>query len=203
MQRGYQIAESSQSLPDVDAARAPARKVMDVAGIVKKTIEALTGTIVSGNEALMDVGIDSLSAVELVSTLGHELKAEIEPTVLFDHPNIGSLCDYLVAQVNASSDTSTMQLSSSQIPRQNLWTLYLGLKETNEIPVPLMSRSARHIVILFSYPFSGSKKLLSYLKACTLLVVCENLCLLPFGSLEERASLLARSQQNDGLASAG
>ena len=175
----------------------------DVAGIVKKTIEALTGTIVSRNEALMDVGIDSLSIVELVSTLGHELKTEIEPTVLFHHPTIGSLCDYLVAQVNESGDTSTMQLSSSQIPRQNLWTLYSGLKEINEIPIPLMNRSARHIVILFSYPFSGSKKLLSYLKACTHLVVCENLCLLPFGSLEERASLLARSQQNDGLASVG
>ena len=164
----------------------------DVAGIVKKTIEALTGTIVSRNEALMDVGIDSLSIVELVSTLGHELKTEIEPTVLFDHPTIGSLCDYLVAQVNESGDTSTMQLSSSQIPRQNLWTLYSGLKEINEIPIPLMNRSARHIVILFSYPFSGSKKLLSYLKACTHLFVCENLCLLPFGSLEERMSLLAR-----------
>ena len=166
--------------------------MMDVTGIVKKTVETLTGTNVSGDEALVDAGIDSLSAVELVSTLGHELNTEIEPTVLFDHPTIGSLCDYLVAQVNASSETNTVQDSSCRIPRQNLWTLYSGLKETNEIPVPLMSRSARHIVILFSYPFSGSKKLLSYLKACTLLVVCENLCLLPFGSLEERTSLLAR-----------
>ena len=62
---------------DIDTVRAPARKVMDVAGIVKKTVEALIGTSVSGNEALVDVGIDSLSAVELVSTLGHELNIEI------------------------------------------------------------------------------------------------------------------------------
>ena len=164
---------------------------MDVAGIVKKTVEALTGTTISGDEALMDVGIDSLSAVELVSTLGHELNTEIEPTVLFNHPTIDSLSNYLVAQVNASSDTSTLQLSC-QIPQENLWTLYSGIKETNKIPIPLMSRSARHIVILFSFPFSGSKKLLSYLKACTHLFVCENLCLLPFGSLKERMSLLAR-----------
>ena len=80
---------------------------MDVTGIVKKTVETLTGTNVSGDEALVDAGIDSLSAVELVSTLGHELNTEIEPTVLFDHPTIGSLCDYLVAQVNASSETNT------------------------------------------------------------------------------------------------
>ena len=77
---------------------------MDVAGIVKKTVEALTGTSVSGNEALVDVGIDSLSAVELVSMLGHELNTEIEPTVLFDHPTIGDLVNYLVAHIESSID---------------------------------------------------------------------------------------------------
>ncbi len=87
---------------------------MDVAGIVKKTVEALTGTSVSGNEALVDVGIDSLSAVELVSMLGHELNTEIEPTVLFDHPTIGDLVNYLVAHIESSIDNRTMQHSSSQ-----------------------------------------------------------------------------------------
>jgi len=90
------------------------REVMDVAGIVKKTVEALTGTIVSGDEALMDVGIDSLSAVELVSTLAHELNTEIEPTILFDHPTIGDLGNYLVGQIESSSDNRTIQPSSSQ-----------------------------------------------------------------------------------------
>ncbi len=99
---------------DIDTVRAPARKEIDVAGIVKKTVEALTGTSVSGNEALVDVGIDSLSAVELVSTLGHELNTEIEPTVLFDHPTIGDLVNYLVAHIESSIDNRTMQHSSSQ-----------------------------------------------------------------------------------------
>ena len=85
-----------------------------MAGIVKKTVEALTGTSVSGNEALVDVGIDSLSAVELVSMLGHELNTEIEPTVLFDHPTIGDLVNYLVAHIESSIDNRTMQHSSSQ-----------------------------------------------------------------------------------------
>ena len=101
-------------MPDIDTVRAPATKVMDVAGIVKKTVETLTGTNVSGNEALVDVGIDSLSAVELVSTLGHELNTEIEPTVLFDHPTIGDLVNYLVAHIESSIDNRTMQHSSSQ-----------------------------------------------------------------------------------------
>ena len=87
---------------------------MDVAGIVKKTVEALTGTSVSGNEALVDVGIDSLSAVELVSMLGHELNTEIEPTVLFDHPTIEDLCNYLVSQIESSTDKRITQYSPSQ-----------------------------------------------------------------------------------------
>ena len=87
---------------------------MDVTGIVKKTVETLTGTNVSGDEALVDAGIDSLSAVELVSMLGHELNTEIEPTVLFDHPTIGDLVNYLVAHIESSIDNRTMQHSSSQ-----------------------------------------------------------------------------------------
>ena len=86
---------------------------MDVAGIVKKTVETLTGTNVSGDEALVDAGIDSLSAVELVSTLGHELNTEIEPTILFDHPTIGDLVNYL-AHIESPIDNRTMQHSSSQ-----------------------------------------------------------------------------------------
>ena len=87
---------------------------MDVTGIVKKTVETLMGTTISGNEALVDVGIDSLSAVELVSTLGHELNTEIEPTVLFDHPTINDLSNYLVAHIQASTDKRITQHSSSQ-----------------------------------------------------------------------------------------
>ena len=87
---------------------------MDVAGIVKKTVETLTGTNVSGNEALVDVGIDSLSAVELVSTLGHELNTEIEPTVLFDYPTINDLGNYLAAQIESSTDKRITQHSPSQ-----------------------------------------------------------------------------------------
>jgi len=102
-------------LPDIAAVRAPARKVTDVTGVVKKTVEVLTGTIISGNEALMDVGIDSLSAVELVSTLGHELNTEIEPTVLFDHPTINDLGNYLAAQIESSTNERIiMQHSPSQ-----------------------------------------------------------------------------------------
>jgi len=39
----------------------------------------------------MGAGIDSLGATELVQVLSSKLGIEIEPTVLFDRPTIGSL----------------------------------------------------------------------------------------------------------------
>ena len=108
------MVESSQLSPERIAANFPAVHVTDVAGIVKKTVETLTGTIVAGDEALMDVGIDSLSAVELVSTLGHKLSTEIEPTVLFDYPTINDLGNYLAAQIESSTDKRITQHSPSQ-----------------------------------------------------------------------------------------
>ena len=70
----------------------PARsKKVDVAGVVQKTVEELLGTVVPNDAPLMGAGLDSLSAVDLVQTLGQRLGTELEPTALFDYPTIGSL----------------------------------------------------------------------------------------------------------------
>ena len=73
-------------------------KKVDVSGVVQKTVEELLGTVVSNDAPLMGAGLDSLSAVDLVQTLGQRLGTELEPTALFDYPTIGSLSKYLAAQ---------------------------------------------------------------------------------------------------------
>ena len=70
-----------------------------MAGVVQKTVEELLGTVVPNDAPLMGAGLDSLSAVDLVQTLGQRLGMELEPTALFDYPTIGSLAKYLAAQV--------------------------------------------------------------------------------------------------------
>ena len=47
----------------------------------------------------MSAGLDSIAAVDLVSTLSQRLGVELEPTALFDYPTIGSLIKYLDAQM--------------------------------------------------------------------------------------------------------
>ena len=73
-------------------------KKVGVAGVVQKTVEELLGTVVPNDAPLMGTGLDSLSAVDLVQTLGQKLGTELEPTALFDYPTIGSLTKYLAAQ---------------------------------------------------------------------------------------------------------
>jgi len=80
-------------------ASAPARHRADIAETVGKTVKTLLGTGVRDDAPLMGAGLDSLSAVDLVQTLGQELGTELEPTALFDYPTIGSLSKYLTAEL--------------------------------------------------------------------------------------------------------
>ena len=77
----------------------PRMKVVDMSSVVQKTVEELLGTVVPSDAPLMGAGLDSLSAVDLVQTLSQRLGTELEPTVLFDYPTIGSLSKYLDEQM--------------------------------------------------------------------------------------------------------
>ena len=78
----------------VAKASASARPRADIARIVGKTVKTLLGTEVPDDAPLMGAGLDSIAAVELISTLSQNLNIEIEPTALFDYPTIASLAKY-------------------------------------------------------------------------------------------------------------
>ena len=58
-------------------------------------MESTLGTMVEMSAALMSAGLDSLSIAELVNTLSAELKMDVAPTDLFDHPTLDSMVSYL------------------------------------------------------------------------------------------------------------
>lgn len=70
--------------------------------VVARTEEALeqtisllvaqaVGTSVSQDVPLMEAGVDSLAASEVVSSIGTELEVELPATLLFDHPSITAI----------------------------------------------------------------------------------------------------------------
>jgi len=75
------------------------RSKVDVASVVQTTVDELLGTMVPNDAPLMGAGLDSIAAVDLVSTLSQRLGTELEPTALFDYPTIGSLTKYLDEQM--------------------------------------------------------------------------------------------------------
>lgn len=117
----------------------------------------------------MSVGLDSISAVDLVQTLGQRLGTELEPTALFDYPTIGSLTKYLKEQMEPST-THEAHLpdeysSDDEVTRApiSLYDLYSELKQdkTYESFVPpVAAKSARRAVVLFAFAGSGSRYIL-------------------------------------------
>ena len=92
----------------------PRMKVVDVSSVVQKTVDELLGTGVPVDAPLMGAGLDSLSAVDLVQTLGQRLDTELEPTALFDYPTIGSLTKYLDEQMEPEIELA--QQESNIVP---------------------------------------------------------------------------------------
>ena len=88
-------------------------KVVDVSSVVQKTVEELLGSV-ANDAPLMGAGLDSLSAVDLVQTLGQRLGTELEPTALFDYPTIGSLTKYLDEQMEPEIELA--QQESNIVP---------------------------------------------------------------------------------------
>jgi len=95
-------------LPSLPQISTKPRAQVDVAEVIAKAVEELLGTIVPDDAPLMGAGLDSIAAVELVATLSQNLSTDIEPTLLFDHPTIGSLVRYFAAEMEPSAMASAL-----------------------------------------------------------------------------------------------
>ena len=53
------------------------------------------GNDVASDRPLMDAGVDSLAASELVQQLSDEFTLELPTTLLFDHPSVASISSHV------------------------------------------------------------------------------------------------------------
>ncbi len=75
---------------------------------------------IGSRQRLMDLGIDSLMAVELRNALSSALKLThpLPATLIFDYPNIDAIAEYLTSQVLALSSASTVSSDEHPIDGQ-------------------------------------------------------------------------------------
>jgi len=86
-------------------------------------------TRIDENEALHDLGLDSLMAVELRNALVSSLDRQLPPTIVLDYPTLRTLTDFLLAQlfederarttneINAMTDEEAEQLLLAELGR--------------------------------------------------------------------------------------
>ena len=71
----------------------------DVRAELQAVVESMLGTSVSMDQPLMEVGLDSLTAVELRNTVGNLFGTELPATVIFDYPSISALAGFIAARI--------------------------------------------------------------------------------------------------------
>ncbi|MEO0423866.1 MAG: SDR family NAD(P)-dependent oxidoreductase, partial [Pseudomonadota bacterium] len=71
-----------------------------------------TAEQVQPRSRLMDLGMDSLMAVELRARLQHSLGVALQTTLLFDHPTVEALVEYLSEQFAGENDGSSVAADS-------------------------------------------------------------------------------------------
>jgi len=192
-----------------ESQRARSRDVLlkELTGIASEVI----GTTVSADAPLMESGLDSISGAELLTQMSKHLDMELPQTLLFDHPTLESVADFLALEndliavespeADLPGEYSTDEEATREAPK-GLWDLYSELKQekTDKFFVPTAAKSVRRVVILFAFAGSGSRHILLSLSAHQHLCVCEDLCLMPFKTLAERHSSICSTENfQDGL----
>ena len=78
-----------------------------------------TGDVLDPTEPLMEAGLDSLAATQLVRSLSDSLEVELSPTVLFDHPTVDALVAHVVETVSGLDNEALDRSLGSELIRRN------------------------------------------------------------------------------------
>jgi acyl carrier protein len=74
-------------------------------------VKQSVGNDVTKDTPLMDAGVDSLAASELVQLLSGEFSVELSATLLFDHPSVASISTHVALLVAAHVGTMEREIS--------------------------------------------------------------------------------------------
>ena len=170
--------------------------VQDVLMVVREVAQEVIGAEVDTSTPLMSTGIDSLTAVELTNAIAARFSMDLAPTMLFDHPTIDSLANFLSSELQSNEMISTTSREDASISQREDQSKFLFLNPTAQqgIFVWRQKGAASKPVVVFLNGISGlaaGAELPRYLPNDVSIIsiqapdLLENVC---FKSITERAA---------------
>lgn len=97
-QRGAQMSELKERLTGASGRRRERVLVNHVCSVVAGLV-GVDADDIDTDRPFGELGLDSVTAVEMVEQLGKELELELPGTILFDHPTVDALSSWLLAKL--------------------------------------------------------------------------------------------------------
>ena len=110
------------------------KSVYDVCDVVTKTVSKITSVEVnkiSGSAPFIELGMDSLSLMELVNGLSAECSLDLSETIVFEHPSVFDLSYALACRLGMQDRTTLAEEQRSKLS-QEFCNTFLPTKKQNE-----------------------------------------------------------------------
>ncbi|MGG6240881.1 alpha/beta fold hydrolase [Nodosilinea sp. AN01ver1] len=201
-------AEGQQAIaPSLEQilAQSEAERIATVAAYLQTQVATVMGLseAVPVDAPLMELGIDSLMTMELLTLCKQDLDLVLYPREVLAHPTVAALAAYIARELvrvhRPISDRQDEGLAAAESSAEADTDLP---KSPWQAPAPLEPLPARRnppMVFLLSAPRSGSTLLRVMLAGHPSLFCPPELHLLPFNTLEAQAAALGYSYLQEGL----
>ena len=88
----------------LDVPRATSDSAVDqILPSIQSIVKKMLGIVIADDQPLMEAGLDSLGAVDLRTAIGEAFRLELPATVMFDHPSITALAQYISMQLGSTT----------------------------------------------------------------------------------------------------
>jgi len=150
----------------------------------------------SDDEPMIDLGVDSLVVMEILSACERDLGLVLYPREFFTHPSVDSLACYLAQEIGRRCDDNREPRSDTPAaPTTDLLELAPAIVPQKR---PDLARNPR-AVFLLSAPRSGSTLLRVMMAGHSRLFCPPELHLLPFQTMTQRQEHLGATYLGEGL----
>lgn len=150
---------------------------------------------------LVDLGLDSLMAMELIRHVEQDLQLRLYPREIFEQPSVSALAEYLTGELERVRGRDHER--TAHIPPSDVSPVSAALAAwaQRSAPRPLVRPAQRNpgMIFLLSGPRSGSTLLRVMLAGHPALFSPPELHLLPFDSMQHRQKELGLTYLGEGL----